>query len=156
MFQTCRALLLLYVSTCVSSCLYSVTCPLFLPSFLPFFLPSLKVSVITILTLTVYILYPLQNHISIFSFVYLLLIFSRFKMSPCILQFLFFHCVCTFAFYIQRFPNVVILSTILWAWSAYDAINVIIWKHYVWCWFNFHRLSYKQAGLRGGPPEKGN
>ena len=118
------------------------------PSFFPFFLPFLKVSVITILTLTDYILYPLQNHISIFSFVYLLLIFSRFKMSRCILPFLFLHCVCTSAFYIQSFPNVVILSTILWAGSAYDAIKLLS-ENIVWCWFNFHRLSCKQGRTKG-------
>jgi hypothetical protein len=151
MFQTCRALLLFDVCTCMCSCLYSVTCPAFLPSSFPsfFFLPFLKVSIITIITFIDYIMYPLQNHIFIFSFVYSLLIFSRFKMSRCLLPFLFLHCVCTFAFYIQRCPNVVILPTISWAWNDYDAINVIIPKFHVWCWFNFHKLSYKQVRTKG-------
>ena len=141
MFQKCTALLLFDVCTCMSSCLYSVTCPAFLPFSLPsFFLPSfIKVSIITIITFIDYIIYLLQNHISIFSFVFSHLNFSRFKMSRCLLPFLFLHCVCTFAFYIQRFPNIVILSTMLWARSAYDAINFNIWKLYVWCWFNFHK-----------------
>jgi hypothetical protein len=100
MFQTCRALLLLDVCTCVSSCLHSVTCPAFLPSSLHSFLPFLKVSIITILNFIDYIMYSLQNHVSIFSLVYSLLVLSRFKMSRCLLLFLFLHCVCTFAFYI--------------------------------------------------------
>jgi len=149
MLQTCRALtfswcLHVYVLVFVFSdlsCLSSLLLSFLLPSFLKSFYYY-------IITFIDYIMYPLQNHISIFSFVCSLLIFSRFKMSRCLLPFLFLHCVRTFAFYIQRFPNVVILSTILWAWSAYDAINVI-WKLYVWCWFNFHRLSYKQDRTNG-------
>jgi hypothetical protein len=146
---------LICVSTCMSSCLYSVKCPAFLrfsfPSFIPSFLPYVEVSIITILTFIDYIVYPLQNQISIFSFVYSLLFFSQFKMSHCLLPFLFLHSVCTFAFYIQYFPNAVILSTIFWAWIPYDNINLIIWKHYVWCWFDFHRLSYKQGRTKGQP-----